>query len=441
VSDLQELLDTGIARHGVPGAAVALLDPDGVRVAVSGVINARTAVPVQEDTLFQIGSITKVWTATIAVQLAAAGTLDLDQPIAEIHESLAVGGDAGAGITMRHLLSHTSGLPCDLIVDTGRGDDVLERYLEQVRDEPLMHEPGELWSYCNTGYIVAGRVLEIVSAKTWDELVQEQIIAPLHLAHSGTLPEQALLHSAAVGHVHEPGEPHKPADAWFFPRSVGPAGSVFASVRDLAAFGRLHLAPSRILPEELLLAMREEVVPTEELVPGLVGWGLGWGRFAWDGESVYIHTGGTIGQYAFLAVHPGSGSAIALVTNGGNADALISEVYDAFGPALFGVAPPAHFAPGSVPAPDAPFGEYSRHGSSISLRAGAHGPEATMVLGDEETGDGEQRVTFPLMSGDEGTLTFITPGAPGAARIVPLTLRTGTPALLVSTRLFVAADA
>ncbi|KRA23434.1 hypothetical protein ASD65_02640 [Microbacterium sp. Root61] len=439
--DLQKFLDSGIARNGVPGAALAVLTPNGVEVAVAGVINARTGVPVQEDTLFQIGSITKVWTSTIAMQLAAEGLLDIDQPIVEIDPSLAVGGAPGAAITMRHLLSHTSGLECDLLLDTGRGDDVLERYVEQVRDEPLMHEPGELWSYCNTGFIIAGRALELVSGKTWDQLVQERIISPLGLERSGTLPEQALLHSAAVGHVHALGEPYRPADAWFFPRAVGPAGSVFTSVRDLAAFGRLHLAPSDVLAEEGLVAMRTEVIASEELVPGLTGWGIGWGRFQWGEDTVYIHTGGTIGQYAFVVVHPGSGSVIALLTNGGNADALSSEVYNAIAPELFGLQPAGPRAPGVTPAVDAPFGEYLRYGSSIVLRTGADGPEVELIEGEVETGDGEHRATFPLLTDADGTLTVIPPGSPGATLLLPFTLRNGKSAILVGTRLYVAAAA
>src|SRR5207248_10825591 len=142
--------------------------------------------------LFQIGSMSKVWTATLVMQLADEGHLDLDAPLASLIPDLKLPGDLASSVTLRHLLTHTSGIDGDVFTDTGRGDDCLEKYAALLADAAQNHPLEATWSYCNSGYVLAGRVIEKLTGGTWDAAIKERLVAPLGMTHTGTLPEEAL---------------------------------------------------------------------------------------------------------------------------------------------------------------------------------------------------------------------------------------------------------
>ena len=106
-----------------------------------------------------------------------------------------------SAVTLRHLLSHTSGIDGDHFADFGRGDDCLERYVESCSSLEQTHPLGATMSYCNTGFSVLGRVIEVVTGKVWDAVMRERLFEPLGLEHTSTLPEEAIMHRAAVGHI------------------------------------------------------------------------------------------------------------------------------------------------------------------------------------------------------------------------------------------------
>ena len=283
------------ARHRVPGAQLGILRCSDSRAdelveAVHGVLSMRTGAPVTSDALFQIGSITKVWTATLVMQLVDEGLLDLDSPVVRVLPELRLSdAEVTRRVTLRHLLTHTSGIDGDVFTDTGRGDDCLERYVALLADVAQNHPLGETWSYCNSGYSLLGRIIEKVTGDTWDKALRERLFTPLGLAHTVTLPEEALLHAAAVGHVEEEGQQHV-APVWGLMRSVGPAGLIVSNAADLLAFARLHLAGgragdgSRLLSEASASAMADWQADLPD--PYILGdsWGLGWIRFGWDGH-------------------------------------------------------------------------------------------------------------------------------------------------------------
>src|SRR5262249_29644913 len=151
---------------------------------------------------------------------------------------------------------------------------------------------GATWSYCNSGFALAGRVVEVLAGGTWDAALQARLIEPLGLQHTGTLPEDALLHRAAAGHPSQDGRPPEPARVWGLPRCVGPAGMISASAADVLAFARLHLtgglAPdgTRLLSE----ASAAEMTTLQAELPdrNTLGrsWGLGWIRYDWGGREL-----------------------------------------------------------------------------------------------------------------------------------------------------------
>ena len=132
--ELQAVLDKSLEANALPGANVAVLDDGDVTTAAAGVINLRTGVETTTDTLFQIGSVTKMYTATMVMQLVDAGSVELDGPVVSVLPEFRVGDErATQTITVRQLLTHTAGFDGgDWFFQAGPGDDALERYVASL---------------------------------------------------------------------------------------------------------------------------------------------------------------------------------------------------------------------------------------------------------------------------------------------------------------------
>ncbi|HUR02058.1 MAG TPA: serine hydrolase domain-containing protein [Nonomuraea sp.] len=328
---LGERLPELIAEHQVPGAVIGVCANGEHLERAAGVLNTRTGDPVTTDSLFQIGSISKVWTATLALQLVEDGKLDLDLPVrAYLPEFRLTDESAAARITTRQLLCHTAGFEGDRFTDTGRGDDAIARYVELLGQAPQLFEPGELFSYNNAGYVVIGRIIETLRGKPYIQCLREHLIQPLGLAHTATDAEEAILHRAAVGHF--PSGPEgspQPAGVWALPRSLAPAGSALTmTARDLLTFARSHLCDDDgVLGTETIHAMRTEHVRISPITAHGDAWALGWEIFHVGEHTIYGHNGDTIGQSAFLRLVPERDIAVALLTNGGQGVPLHHELF------------------------------------------------------------------------------------------------------------------
>ncbi|MFF7726368.1 serine hydrolase domain-containing protein [Streptomyces sp. NPDC008001] len=376
----QKRLDDLRAAHHVPAASLAVLTADGrIHELASGVLHRGTGVEATTDSVFQLGSIAKVYTATLVMQLAESGALDLDAPVADVLPGFAVADpDAGKVITPRQLLSHTSGLTCDFTLDTGRGDDCLAKYVEAAQDVALDCPPGTAVSYSSVGYNVLGRIVEVLTGLTWDQALKDRLLTPLGLTHTMTLPEEVLSFRAAMGHLGEPGRAPEPAPAWdLMPRSAGPYGRVCATAGDVARFARMHLdggkGPdgTRLLAAGTAAAMQQrEIDVPDKWTVSADGWGLGWTLYDWSGIPGFGHDGASIGQYGYLRVVPDAGVAVVLLTNGGGARQLYAALFRELLADLAAVRMPAPFAPPArPPAVDlAPLlGTYRREGVVITV--------------------------------------------------------------------------
>ncbi len=328
-----ELLSASCERYHVPGAVLAVRRDDEMVEYANGVLNLTTGVETTTDSVFQIGSITKVFTTTLIMQLVDEGRLDLDSPVCTyLPEFTLANREYSAAITVRQLVTHTSGMDGDYFHDTGRGADAVERYVMSLGALPSLHAPGAMWSYCNGGFVVAGRIVEKLTGLTWDQAIEQRIFKPAGLATMGTLPEVAILSRAAAGHVMDEEGNWKRAPVWLLAPSNGPAGATpFAAARDLLTFAWTHLnggtaeGGTRILSEKGVRAMQQEEVhlPGRGIVDH---WGLGWMLFDWGPERIIGHDGGTIGQSSFLRISPEKRFGAALLTNGGNVQALSRKV-------------------------------------------------------------------------------------------------------------------
>ena len=205
----------------VPGAALGIWSDGQEILAAHGVLNAATQVPVTTDSVFHVGSITKIWTATMIMQLVDEGLLSLDTTVSAVLPGARLGAaDVGGQVTVRHLLTHTSGIDGDVFTDTGRGDECVERYVDLLAEVPSVFTPGATYSCCNSGYVLLGRIIEVIDGQSWDESLRERLIGPLAVAQTVTLPEEAILRRAAVGHQ----RCGTPVHVWGLPRSIGRPG-------------------------------------------------------------------------------------------------------------------------------------------------------------------------------------------------------------------------
>ncbi|MFI6920443.1 serine hydrolase domain-containing protein [Nonomuraea spiralis] len=171
----QERLDALAGKYDVPGTQVGVLklDDEGnadIRILVSGVTSLNTGVTVTEDTLFQYGSIPKIWTTTLVMQFVDEGLLTLDTKVVEVLPDFRLSAPEHAlEITVRHLLTHTSGIDGDSFVDTGDGDDCVEKYVAKLAETDPYRPAGGPLSYCNAGFVVAGRIVEVLRGMAWGD--------------------------------------------------------------------------------------------------------------------------------------------------------------------------------------------------------------------------------------------------------------------------------
>jgi CubicO group peptidase (beta-lactamase class C family) len=330
---LDERLPLLLQKYDVPGAAWAVSHGDQVVEGATGLLSTTTRVEATADSVFQIGSVTKLWTSTLVMQLVDEGDVLLDEPVRTYLPEFRIADEAAAArITVRQLLNHTAGFEGDIFTDTGVGDDCLEKFVATLHAVPQLFPPGEQFSYNNAGYCVLGRLVEVLREQTYDACLREHLITPLGLTHTAPSPYEAIMFRAAVGHIEQDGS-YVPAPMWALTRSNAPAGSTLAMrPRDLVTFARMHLEDGRAADGTQVLApgtaarMHDREVDLPEL--GLMGtsWGLGFERFDTPAGTLLGHDGNTIGQAAFLRMVPEAGLAVALLTNGGNVVSLYRDV-------------------------------------------------------------------------------------------------------------------
>lgn len=338
---LAELLE----RYGIPGGTVAVWHDGEEYAFAAGMANLAAGIAATPDALFLIGSITKVYTTTLIMQLVERGEVDLDAPVRRYVPELRLADpEATETVTVRHLLTHTSGITGDYFPDFGRGDDAVARCVASLSQVPMLHRPGALFSYCNSGFILAGRLIERVTGQTWDAVLHERLLAPLGSERFATLPEEALLYRVGVAHVPDPvSGALRPGQMWPEVRSGGPAGfTPWATATDVVRFARLHLdggvttAGERILAAESVAAMQaRHVDATPSGGFDADGWGLGWARYRYgEREPVVGHNGGSS---ALLRVLPERNFAVASLTNAAGGAAVGHHLIDAIVDELFGL--------------------------------------------------------------------------------------------------------
>ncbi len=306
--------------QAVPGVAVGLIADGEEWLHGFGVTSVEHPLPVDGDTLFQIGSITKTVTATAIMRLVEQGTLALDVPVRTYLPDLRLRDeDVAARVTLRHLLTHRGGWFGDFFEDTGHDDDALARYVAKLQTLEQLTPLGALWAYSNSGFALAARVLEVVSGVPAETAVTDLVLRPLGMTRSFFFARDAITHRVAAGHfVYEEGP--RVARPWYIPRNAHAIGGIVSSARDMLRYARFHQGDgtaadgSRLLSVETLRLMRTPQAKGELDNQA----GLGWRLVDLAGVFMATHGGATIGQQALLALVPSRSFALVVLTNSGH---------------------------------------------------------------------------------------------------------------------------
>ncbi|RLE30144.1 MAG: penicillin-binding protein, partial [Acidobacteria bacterium] len=315
--NLSRFVEENLAKWGIPGLAIGVVHKGEMAAAGFGITNIDHPLPVTDETLFQIGSVTKTYVGTAIMRLVEMGKLDLDATVQTYLPDFKVSDEtASTEVTLRHLLTHTCGWVGDFFHGTGDGDDALASYVADMASLEQLASLGETFSYNNAAFSLLGRVIEVITGTTFEEALDELVLKPLGLENSYLKPTDVMTHRFVVGHEDE-GDGHQVARPWELERSSRPMGAIVCHIKDLLRYARFHLGDGstddgiRILSRDSLTQMHSP----QTTLWGDEHWGLSWEVQDAGGERQVSHGGATNGQIASLVLFPEHDFALAVVTN------------------------------------------------------------------------------------------------------------------------------
>ena len=342
LDNLQAYTQSLLTTHNIPAVSLAIWHNGQLYQAAKGILNLNTGVEATTDAIFQIGSITKVMTACLIMRLVDQGKVDLDCPVKKYLRDFQIADPTMVErITVRHLLNHTSGIAGDYFPDDhGHSGNLIARFVDHCALLPVIHPVGEMHSYSNSAYAIAGRLVEVVSGMNWYQAMKEEIFNPLGLRHAIADPIDMIRHRVAVGHIPDSENPKK----WVLPETVhltlgqAPCGTTPAmSAADLITFARAHLDQGLNQQGECWLSHKSiqamqfpacQLPPVSQVHTGMNG--LGWQIKDYTSPSLRVidHSGSVRGSLAMLQMIPESHSAFAILLNSRCNSALKSITHD-----------------------------------------------------------------------------------------------------------------
>ncbi|CUS04979.2 Penicillin-binding protein, beta-lactamase class C [Candidatus Promineifilum breve] len=305
-------------RLGVPGVAVGIFYEGRQYLAGFGITSVENPLPVTADTLFQIGSTTKTITGTIIMQLVEKGLIDLDEPVRHYLPTLSLADKtAEQTVTPRHLLTHMGGWLGDFFRETGNGDDSLSRYVEEMAELPQVVPVGALWSYNNAGFGLAGRLIEVVTGKVYEDVAQELVLTPLRMNDSYFFPADVISRRFVVGHRNNKKTGPEVLRPWALARSAHAVGGLCSTARDQMRYARFHLGDGTAATGQRLLSADTIHAMQIPHAPANLGrqMGLSWILKDYGDAWAVLHGGATKGQLSAFQMVPTRGFAITVLTN------------------------------------------------------------------------------------------------------------------------------
>ena len=307
-----------VARSGVPVFRQAF-----------GLANREWDVPNTPNTKFRIGSITKQFTATAILQLAEAGKLSVDDPVSKYY---AESPPAWNGITIRHLLTHTSGIPSFTSIpqffdQQARLDRTPEEIIKLTRDKPLDFAPGSKYSYDNTGYVILGYIIEKVSGERYADYIQHHIFDALGMKSSGYDVSETLIPKRAAGYSRD--KDHYTNARYISMTEPYAAGSLYTTVDDMLTWDQAIYA-AKLLSPASLQAMFTDYGH---------GYGFGWVIDKQYGHPRNVHAGGVNGFITRFDRFPEDKLTVVVFSNEDSASAALVRISDGLAAIYLGIPP------------------------------------------------------------------------------------------------------
>jgi CubicO group peptidase (beta-lactamase class C family) len=279
----------------IPGLSLAVVRDGRVFLAKGyGLANVELNVPASAETIYQSGSVGKQFTATLVMMLVEEGKLNLDAPVSKY---IRKAPEAWRGTTIRHLLTHTSGISNKLYDRINMRQDYTEdELLQELADMPLDFMPGRKWSYSNSGYVTLGILIHKATGRFYGDLLGEKIFGPLRMATARIISEADIVTNRAAGYRLEKGKLKN--QEWVSPTLNTTAdGSLYFSVLDLSKWD------AALYTEKLLKAtsLAQMWTPVKLNNGKSEPYGFGWGLAEVKGRRLIEHGGEWQGFSTFIA--------------------------------------------------------------------------------------------------------------------------------------------
>ena len=307
----RQLLD-GVVKPDGPGVAVLVARGDEILFrGARGMAQIELGVPLGADTVFRIGSNTKQFAAATVLNLVQQGKLSLNDPLSKFVPAYPNGGN----ITVHQLLNHTSGIKnyteIDGYMDVGvRADLDTEKLIAVFKDQPSDFPPGTDWKYDNSGYVLVGAIIETVTGKPWYEAINEIVLAPLSLKHTGYGADLQLIPGRAAGYSDD-GQGHTTNAVYLSMTQPSAGGGMVSTVDDLFHWMRA-LHTGKALDADSYHRMITPV-PTPSGKPTDYGYGMSTRTLR--GDQAFEHSGGIPGFASDTIYFPASAVSVVVLAN------------------------------------------------------------------------------------------------------------------------------
>ena len=311
---LERVLDALVMRWGIPGLGIGIVEGGEIVFARGfGVQSLETQAPVTPGSIFGVASVSKCFVATAIMQLVEQGQIELDTPIVRYLPYFRLADERCAHITIRQILSHTSGMPdmdeneyAELVSHPEYDDGAAERYVRSLGQRKLVGAPGERFAYSNIGYNVLGDLISKISGQTFEDYMKEHVLLPAGMQDSTFFFPETARERLAVPHVRAPEMIVNPL--YPYHRADAPASFLHSTVVDMCHWSITCLNggafnAKRILSPEKYALMWTPVAP-RSYPPFYEHAGLGWTLGNYQGVKTVSHGGGGFGWTDFLILLP-----------------------------------------------------------------------------------------------------------------------------------------
>jgi CubicO group peptidase (beta-lactamase class C family) len=304
-----------MAAWSIPGLSLAIVEDGQVTLTSGyGLADREQSRPMTPQTPVAVGSTTKPLTATAIMQLVEAGKVELDAPVTRYLPWFQLDDPRAAEITVRQLLSHTSGIAASATLTGGQEADALDRRVRALEWEKLRSAPGARWEYANDGFNTAGLIVQVVSGMPYEQYIAEKILKPLGMTRSTFDPARATELGIAQGYVGRKGELR--AEKTRLTRAYNPSGMLITSTEDagryLAAMANDGtLDGARVLSPDSL----DRMWAPAARVGDNVEYGLGWFISQQEGLRAVLHPGEILTMGSMFVLVPERRLGVAVLAN------------------------------------------------------------------------------------------------------------------------------